>query len=89
MITISPTMSNLDYLRIAESKMSSLAIHNPESSEVQRMELVISDINSKLTIAEKDEYTVRKNTVASAAEIAAARNAMIKAMNENRDKPSI
>jgi uncharacterized protein (DUF2147 family) len=82
-------MSNPDYLRITESKLKSLVIHSPESSEVQRMEFVINDIKSKLTIVEQDEYNARKNAITSAAEIEAVRTAMIKAMNENRDKPSI
>ena len=89
MINMSPTLSNLDYLRIVESKLSSLIIHHPESSEVQRMEFILKDLNSKLTTVELNEHNARKNAIATAAEIEAERNAMIKAMNENRDKPSI
>jgi hypothetical protein len=89
MDNISPIMSTLDYLRITEPKLVSIRIHQPESSEVQRLEFIIQDLKSKMTIVEMDEYNARKNAVASAADIEAARTAMIKAMDENRDKPSI
>lgn len=89
MNNISPVMSTLDYLRITEPKLVSLRIHQPESSEVPRLEFIIRDLKSKMTIVEMDEYNAHKTAVASAADIEAARTAMIKAMNENRDKPSI
>ena len=89
MINVSPTLSKFDFLRMAESRLKAVLMYNSESSEIQRLEFVVDDLKSKLTKTELDEYNVRKNAVATAAEVEASRVAMLKAMNENRDKPSI
>lgn len=54
-------MSNVDYLRQAESRLSSLQINDPESAELIRFrDIIIPDIKSKLTGAEQAEYTALK-----------------------------
>ena len=89
MINISTPYSKFDNLRLAESRLVSLKMYSPESSETKRYDFIVKDLQSKLTATELSEYYDRKNLVLTAADREKERIAMIKAMNENRDKPSI
>lgn len=70
-------------------RLNSLRIHNPESSEYARFKAIREDLLSRLTEAELAEYNARTGRKKTAAEIAAEQAALVKQMNENKDKPSI
>jgi hypothetical protein len=89
MINISTPYSKFDNLRLAESRLVSLKMYSPESSETKRYNFIVEDLQSKLTATELSEYYDNKNLVLTAADREKERIAMIKQMNENRDKPSI
>jgi hypothetical protein len=89
MINISTPYSKFDNLRLAESRLVSLKMYSPESSETKRYDFIVKDLQSKLTATELSEYYESKNLVLTAADREKERIAMIKQMNENRDKPSI
>lgn len=89
MINISTPYSKFDNLRLAESRLVSLKMYSPESSETKRYKFIVEDLQSKLTATELSEYYESKNLVLTAADREKERIAMIKQMNENRDKPSI
>ena len=83
------TFSAFDKLRIAESRLESVTRYAPTSSEVQRFQSIIADLQSNMTSAELVEYDTQKNAVATAEELKKQRAADIKRMNENRDSQSI
>jgi len=89
MINISTPYSKFDNLRLAESRLVSLKMYSPESSETKRYDFIVKDLQSKLTATELSEYYESKNLVLTAVDREKERIAMIKQMNENRDKPSI
>lgn len=82
-------MNNVDYLRQAAGRLSSLQLNNPDSTEFTRFQdVIIPDLMSKLTTAERIEYdqlTAGKTAEQIKKESAEA----IRQMNENKDKPSI
>jgi hypothetical protein len=83
------TFSAFDKLHIAESRLESVTRYAPLSSEVQRFQSIIADLQSNMTSAELVEYDTQKNAVATAEELKKQRAADIKRMNENRDSQSI
>jgi hypothetical protein len=83
------TFRAFDKLRIAESRLESVTRYAPLSSEVQRFQSIIADLQSNMTSAELVEYDTQKNAVATAEELKKQRAADIKRMNENRDSQSI
>lgn len=83
------TFNAFDKLRLAESRLESNARYFPLSGEVQRLQSIIADLQSKMTSAELVEYDTQKNAVATAEELKKQRAADIKRMNENRDSQSI
>ena len=89
MINISTPYTKFDNLRLAESRLVSLKMYSPESSETKRYNFIVEDLQSKLTATELSEYYESKNLVLTATDREKERIAMIKQMNENRDKPSI
>ena len=89
MKTVSSTLTNSDYLHIAESRAWIVGLDYPESNENARLEFIINNLKSKMTEQELLEYNAVKNSVKTAAEIEAIRLATIKRMNENVDRPSI
>jgi regulatory protein YycH of two-component signal transduction system YycFG len=90
MMNVSPEMSQSDWLKLAESRLDNMKIYNTSNtSEIFRLENAVNDIQSKMTETELSQYNASKNVVLTAKEIEANRLAMVKAMNENRDKPSI
>jgi hypothetical protein len=89
MTNISTPFSKFDNLRFAENRLVSLKMYSPESSETKRHNFIVKDLQSKLTATELSEYYDNKNLVLTAADREKERIAMIKQMNENRDKQSI
>jgi hypothetical protein len=89
MIAVSTPFSKFDNLRLAESRLASLKMYSPESSETKRYDFIVGDVQSKLTATELSEYYNNKNLVLTASDREKERIAMIKQMNENRDKQSI
>lgn len=90
MMNVSPEMTQSDWLKVAESRLSDMNRYNSSNtSEIQRLQNAVNDIQSKMTETELSQYNANKNVVLTAKEIEANRLAMVKAMNENRDKPSI
>jgi ribosomal protein L14E/L6E/L27E len=90
MMNVSPEMSQSDWLKLAESRLHNMKIYNTSNtSEIFRLQNAVNDIQSKMTETELSQYNANKNVVLTAKEIEANRLAMVKAMNENRDKPSI
>lgn len=83
------TFDAFDKLRLAETRLESVARYAPTSSEVQRFQSIIADLQSKMSSAELIEYDTIKNAVATAEELKKQRAADIKRMNENRDSQSI
>lgn len=82
-------MNTVDALRIAEGRLSSLSLNTPESHETARFrDVIVPDLLSRLTAAERIVYDGAKSGK-TPAQLKAENDAMIKAMNENRDKPSI
>lgn len=82
-------MNQVDNLRRAEGRLSSLQLNTPNSPEVARFrDIIIPDITSKLTADERLVYDAGK-AGKTPAQLKAENDAMIAAMNENRDKPSI
>lgn len=83
------TFDAFDKLRLAETRLESVARYAPTSSEVLRFQSIIADLQSNMTSAELTAYDVQKNAVATAEELKKQRAADIKRMNENRDSQSI
>jgi hypothetical protein len=86
---IAETFTKFDSLRLAETRLESVARYAPTSSEVLRFQSIIADLQSKMSNAELVEYDTIKNAVATAEELKKQRAADIKRMNENRDSQSI
>lgn len=80
---------NYHNLRRATARLKSLKTNNPDSSEIARMEFVISDLEPKLTPEEKEHFQKVVNKVKTAAEIASELTEFEKSMEANVDKPSI
>ena len=90
MMNVSPEMSQSDWLKLAESRLTVMNMFDASNtSEILRLQNAVNDIQSKMTETELSQYNSEKNVVLTAKEIEANRLATIKAMNENRDKPSI
>jgi ribosomal protein L12E/L44/L45/RPP1/RPP2 len=83
------TFSAFDKLRLAETRLESVTRYAPTSSEVQRFQSIIADLQSSMSKDSLIEYAVQKNAVATAEELKKQRAADIKRMNENRDSQSI
>ena len=82
------SLSNSDYLRMCDLRINSHKIYFPDSTDlVHLLEVVRPDILSKMTEAEITTY----NTVAvmTPAQLKAKADADQRAMEANRDKPSI
>jgi hypothetical protein len=82
-------MSNVQNLRQAVKRLGSLQMDHPGSSELTRFrDIIIPDLEGRLTDAEKIEYTnlVSGKTVDQLRKEAALE---LQQMNANRDKPSI
>jgi hypothetical protein len=90
MINVSPEMSQSDWLKLAESRLTVMNMFDESNtSEILRLQNAVNDIQSKMTETELSQYNSDKNVVLTAKEIEANRLATVTAMNENRDKPSI
>ena len=90
MINVSPEMSQSDWLKLAESRLTVMNMFDESNtSEILRLQNAVNDIQSKMTENELSQYNSDKNVVLTAKEIEANRLATVTAMNENRDKPSI
>jgi DNA mismatch repair protein MutH len=85
-----PTV-NQGYVRIIEGRISSLNIYKPKgyASEVIRLEHALTDVIGKMAEGELESLRAYQNKIMTPEEKAAEAKAMIKAMSENRDKPSI
>jgi hypothetical protein len=83
------TFSAFDKLRLAETRLESVTRYAPTSSEVQRFQSIIADLQSSMSKDALIEYDTIKNAVATAEELKKQRAADIKRMNENRDRESI
>jgi len=83
------TFSAFDKLRLAETRLESVTRYAPTSSEVQRFQSIIADLQSSMSRDALIEYDTIKNAVATAEELKKQRAADIKRMNENRDRESI
>lgn len=82
-------MNNINYLRQAESRLSSLQINTPDSPEVARFrDSIIPDLKGRLTDSDRTLYAALK-AGKTHEQIAADAAAEIRRMNENKDKPSI
>lgn len=80
-------MTALENVKFAEGKLLASKTYFPGSNETARLEFVVADLRSKLTPEELTQHTTK--VVRTEADIEDERIATIKAMNENRDKPSI
>lgn len=81
--------TTLNNLRLAEQRLSSLLLNNPDSPEVARFrDIIIPDITAKLTPAEIAERAAVK-AAKTPEQIKAERLQELKDMEANRDKPSI
>jgi hypothetical protein len=90
MMNVSPEMTQSDWLKMAESRLTVMNMFDASNtSEILRLQNAVNDIQSKMTETELSQYNSDKNVVLTAKEIEANRLATVKAMNENRDKPSI
>ena len=90
MMNVSPEMTQSDWLKLAESRLTVMKMFDESNtSEILRLQNAVNDIQSKMTETELNQYNSDKNVVLTAKEIEANRLATVKAMNENRDKPSI
>jgi len=90
MMNVSPEMSQSDWLKLAESRLTVMNMFDESNtSEILRLQNAVNDIQSKMTENELSQYNSDKNVVLTAKEIETNRLATVKAMNENRDKPSI
>ena len=83
------TFNAFDKLRLAETRLESVTRYAPTSSEVQRFQSIIADLQSSMSKDALIEYDTIKNAVATAEELKKQRAADIKRMNENRDRESI
>lgn len=82
-------MKTLAHLLSARRRLDSISYYTPESSEIARFrDIIIPDLESKLTDLEKAELN-KAASIKTPAELKAARDAEIAAMEANRDKPSI
>ena len=90
MMNVSPEMTQSDWLKLAESRLTVMKMFDESNtSEILRLQNAVNDIQSNMTENELSQYNSDKNVVLTAKEIEANRLATVKAMNENRDKPSI
>ena len=89
MNVVSSAMSKFDNLRIAEARLKSVSMYNPNSNEVLRFAFIVSDLKSTMSQDELMEYNYKKNYVPSASEIETLRLETMEVMNANVDKPSI
>lgn len=78
-----------DSLRIAERRLSSINIHQPDSGEAVRFKMVVEDLKGRLTAEQLTEYETSKNAVPTLAERKAAAAKELKQMEQNRDSVSI
>ena len=85
-----PTVSQ-SYVCTIEGRINSLNIYKPKgyASEVIRLEHALTDVVSKMAEGELESLRAYQNKTMTPEEKAAEAKAMIKAMSENRDKPSI
>lgn len=82
-------MTALNYLAQAEGRLASLLLNSPDSPEVARFrDVIIPDLTSKLTA---DDIKAREagKAAKTPAQLKAEREAEEKAMEANRDRPSI
>lgn len=77
----------LETIKFAEGKLLAAKTYFPGSNEIARLEFIVEDLRSKLTPEELIQHTTK--IIKTEDEIEAERIATVKAMNENRDKPSI
>jgi hypothetical protein len=77
----------LETVKFAEGKLLAAKTYFPGSNEITRLEFIVEDLKSKLTSEELTQHTTK--VVKTDADIESERVATVKAMNENRDKPSI
>lgn len=80
---------NQDALRQIDGRIKSLRISHPESGEIARMEAARTDVLSRMDEAEVQGYVDRNNIVKSPEQLAKEARELEKAMDENRDRPSI
>lgn len=80
---------NQDNLRRIDGRLKALKINHSESNEIARFEMIRQDVLSRMDEAEQTAYTKAMTAELSPAEKKAKAEAERKAMEENRDKPSI
>lgn len=85
-----PTVSQ-SYVCTIEGRINSLNSYKPQgyAGEVTRLEHALTDVVSKMAEGELESLRAYQNKIMTPEEKAAEAKAMIKAMSENRDKPSI
>lgn len=83
------TMQN--YVRTIEGRIASLNIYKAKGyeAEVERMKFALADVIKSMPKEELDALRAVQNKVLTPAERAAEATRIAKAMEENRDKPSI
>ncbi len=81
------------HLRDCQSRINGLTVDVnmglPHQSELNRMLAARTDILTRISEKDLAEMEAYENRVLSVAEKAAEAKALVKAMSENRDKPSI
>ena len=86
MQTVSPVMTQGDWLKLAQSRLDTVIRYDGDNqAEINRLTAVVADIRSKMSDDELAIYNARQDSKLSPEEL----EKIIKAMNENRDKPSI
>lgn len=80
---------NQNWYRLAVERLESVKRDHPGHAEITRLEAVVADVDSKLTDDERNSYKALTTKELSATEKRDLALAEAKAMEANRDKPSI
>lgn len=78
-----------DALHNIDLRLRGLRTNNPESAEVIRMEAARTDVVSRMTAQEVTAYDERHTVKKTAIQEAQAAQEIARAMDENKDRPSI
>lgn len=80
---------NQKHLQQIDMRLRSLKGHTPDSNEIARFMFIREDVMSRMDEAEQASYITAMTAVPTPAQRKAKAEAERKAMEENRDKPSI
>jgi hypothetical protein len=83
---LTPDQANL---RLVETRIRGLKIHNSGSPEIKRMEVVRADLIGRMPKGELAAYEKMVNPVKSKAQLDAEAEAERAAMDANKDRPPI